>query len=558
MAILTTLFQLHPLATPLNKFKEHDMKQAAIYMRVSTQNQEEEQTIDNQRIELVKRVADDGHLLTSDRKYRDDGWSGTILERPGLDQMRADALDGKFEVLYYYDRGRISRKFVHQEIILEQLRDAGIECISLHDINGDSHEERLMGGVMGIFAEYERVKIAERMRIGKYRKVRENKKLLGYNPKYGYNYQHRIKSGPNARDAKFTVNKDQAKVVEMIFEWAAQGLTKYSIRTELYNNGIMPPKGKNKIWSTSVIDRLLVDPTYIGEHYYNKSESVETKNPRRVVKYKRVLKGSRKKRPQDEWMLIKVPPIIGRELFDEVQNRLTKNKRARSNNKKHNYLVAGLIDCACGYARTGDPANGNLYYRCNDRMNHPLGTRVCFEQGINATVLDDLVWRNIKKLITQPELVFEQAKKWQQGAPRHTKRLERLQEQLRTVVDKESRLAQAYANGIMSEDVYRANYDEVSDTRNKLMKEIRVIENDIASSPSLPLEKLVDGVLKLVEDLDFAERRHIIQQVVDKVVATKEEVTVCGFIPVLAVQQVGLNGQHRNRGTPECRQVYTL
>ncbi len=54
------------------------------------------------------------------------------------------------------------------------------------------------------------------------------------------------------------------------------------------------------------------------------------------------------------------------------------------------------------------------------------------------------------------------------------------------------------------------------------------------------------GVVKLVEDLDFAERRHIIQQVVDKVVATKKEVTVCGFIPVLAVQQVGLNGKHRN------------
>src|SRR5690606_36120005 len=114
-----------------------------------------------------------------------------------------------FEVLYFYDRGRISRKFVHQEIILESLRDAGIECISLHDINGNSHEERLMGGVMGIFAEYERVKIAERMRIGKYRKVRENKKLLGYNPKYGYSYVHRIKSGPNARDAKFIINKEQ-------------------------------------------------------------------------------------------------------------------------------------------------------------------------------------------------------------------------------------------------------------------------------------------------------------------------------------------------------------
>ena len=65
-------------------------------------------------------------------------------------------------------------------------------------------------------------------------------------------------------------------------------------------------------------------------------------------------------------------------------------------------------------------------------------------------------------------------------------------------------------------------------------------------------------MLKLVEDLDFAEHRHIIQQVVDKVVATKEEVTVCGFIPVLAVQQVGLNGKHRNRRPAKCRQINPL
>ena len=524
-------------------------------MRVSTQNQEEEQTINNQRIELLQRVADDGNLLSTEHEYRDDGWSGTILERPGLDQMRADALDGKFEILYFYDRGRISRKFVHQEIILEGLRDVEIECISLHDINGDSHEERLMGGVMGIFAEYERVKIAERMRIGKYRKVRENKKLLGYNPKYGYNYQHRIKSGPNARDAKFIINKEQAKVVEMIFGWAAEGKSKYSIRTELYNNGIMPPKAKSNIWSTSVIDRLLYDSTYMGDHCYNKSESVETKNPRCIVKYKRVLKGSRKKRPASEWMHIEVPPIITPELFYQVQEKLAKNKRARSNNKKHNYLVAGLIDCTCGQARTGDPANGCLYYRCNDRMNHPLGTRKCFETGINATVLDDLVWQNIQELLKQPELVFKHAKKWQQGSSPLRKRLERLQEQLATLTEKESRLAQAYADGIMNEPIYRQKFEEISDTRGRLFNEVRIIEKDLANKPVVPLEELVDGVIKLVEDLDFTDRRYIIQQVVDNVVATKEEVKVCGFIPVLATQQVGLNGQYSHRRPSQRRKI---
>ncbi len=161
------------------------MKKAAIYMRVSTAHQEEEQTIENQKMEILERMHKDGNILLADCVYKDEGWSGAIIERPDLDRMRADAREAKFEVLYVYDRGRLSRKFVHQEIILEELRECGIECISLHDINGQTTEEVLMGSVMGIFHEYERVKITERMRIGKVRKVRENKKLLGYQPKYG-------------------------------------------------------------------------------------------------------------------------------------------------------------------------------------------------------------------------------------------------------------------------------------------------------------------------------------------------------------------------------------
>ena len=122
------------------------MKKAAIYMRVSTAHQEEEQTIGNQKMEILERVEKDADVvLITDYEYKDAGWSGAIIERPDLDRMRSDAREGKFEVLFVYDRGRLSRKFVHQEIILEEFRECGIECISLHDINGQTTEEVLMG-----------------------------------------------------------------------------------------------------------------------------------------------------------------------------------------------------------------------------------------------------------------------------------------------------------------------------------------------------------------------------------------------------------------------------
>lgn len=529
------------------------MKRAAIYMRVSTAGQEKEETIKNQESELKKRVETDGNVLSPDCIYQDDGWSGTILERPALDKMRADAADGNFEVLYAYDRGRLARRFVYQEIILDGLRAAQVEFISLHDINGESHEERLMGGVMGIFHEYERLKITERMRIGKVRKVNENKKLLGYQPKYGYDYHARIKKGPDARDGYFSINEKQAAVVKDIFLWSGEEfMSKYAIRARLYKLGIPPLKGKKKYWSTSVLDRMLRDTTYMGEHYYNKTESVETKNPRKVEKYRRTVKGSRKARPKEEWMMVEVPAIVSPELFNKVQAQLARNKRfAPRNNRSNKYLLGGAIYCPCGFARTGDPANGSRYYRCTDRLNNGKGTRKCFEHGINVPVLDNLVWRNLSQLLKQPELVFEQAKKWQNErvSPLEAE-LARLKERLRGLDEKHQRFLNLFGDGEITEQQYKERRHEITESSQAIIGEIKGIEDEIANKPSLPLEKLAEGVIKLVEDLDFSEKKEIVQKVVTKVVATKEEVSVWGHIPVLATEKVSLDVKYSDSSVP--------
>ncbi len=529
------------------------MQRAAVYMRVSTANQEDEETIQNQDMELVARIEKDGNSLLPDCIYKDEGWSGSILERPDLDRMRADARDNKFDILYAYDRGRLSRIFIHQEVILGELREVGIEYLGLHDINGVSDEERLMGSVMGIFQEYERLKITERMRIGKLRKVRENKKLLGYIPKYGYDYYPRIKKGPDARDGYFSINEKQAAVVKDIFLWSGEEfMSKYAIRARLYKLGIPPLKGKKKYWSTSVLDRMLRDTTYMGEHYYNKTESVVTKNPRKEEKYRRTVKGSRIARPKEDWLMVKVPAIVSPELFNKVQTQLARNKKFNSrNNRSNKYLLGGAIYCPCGFARTGDPANGSRYYRCTDRLNNGKGTRNCYEHGINVPVLDDLVWQNLEELLKQPELVFEQAKKWQSErvSPLQSE-LARLKERLQGLEDKHQRFLHLFGEGEITEQQYKDKKHEITESSQAIISEIKNIESEMANKPSLPLEELAGGVIKLVEDLDFSEKKEIVQKVVTKVVATKEEVSVWGRIPVLATEKVSLDVKYSNSSVP--------
>lgn len=530
------------------------MKRAAIYMRVSTARQEEEQTIESQLMELKERIKADGVLLLPECIYKDEGWTGSILERPDLDRMRVDAREGVFEVLYSYDRGRVARLFFHQEIVIDELRECEIEFISLHDINGTTPEEKAMGGVMGVFHEYERVKITERMRLGKVRKVRENKKLLGYQPKYGYDYHHRIKSGPDARDGHFTVNQKHAAVVMQIYEWIADGVSKHEVKRKLFELGVPPPKGKRAQWSGGTLDRMLRDTTYIGEHYYNKSESVATKNPRNPEqKYRKVTKGSRKSRPKEEWFLIKVPQIISNDLFDRVQARLELNKRTNSrNNKKNEYLCAGLVECVCGKARTGDPANNSLYYRCTDRLSHYPAPRECYERGINAPVFDVLVWKNLKKLITNPKLIRQQAERWLETASPLENQINILKDRIKGLDEEERRYTKAYGQGLMSERLYKDQASELQEKRSRILVELSNLEAESVNKPKMPLEELLDETLKLLRNFDFTDKKRAIKELVTKVVATQKEATIWGRIPVLATEQVGLNVKYRNYWVAEC------
>jgi site-specific DNA recombinase len=105
------------------------MKRAAIYARTSTVKQKEEKTSESQIAEVREAIAKDGNVLLEEHVYIDDGYTGELLERPDLDRMRDAAKEHEFDVLYAYDRGRLSRKFIYQGIILQELEDLGIEFI---------------------------------------------------------------------------------------------------------------------------------------------------------------------------------------------------------------------------------------------------------------------------------------------------------------------------------------------------------------------------------------------------------------------------------------------
>src|SRR6186713_66845 len=126
----------------------------AIYARVSSEQQAQQDTIASQ-------------LEALELRFSDDGVSGTWLARPGLERLRDQAAAGAIDRLYVLDPDRLSRKYAYQVLLLEELDRHGVEVVFLRNPPGRGPEENLLLQVQGMIAEYERAKIIERCRRGR-------------------------------------------------------------------------------------------------------------------------------------------------------------------------------------------------------------------------------------------------------------------------------------------------------------------------------------------------------------------------------------------------------
>ena len=137
---------------------------AAIYARVSTERQERQQTIASQLTALQAWVSDNHHALADIHIYRDEGYSGARLDRPGLDALRDAVRDDAVDVIVVLSPDRLARRYAYQVLLLEEFRRAQCEIVFLHHPISDDPNDQLLLQIQGAIAEYERAVLAERFR----------------------------------------------------------------------------------------------------------------------------------------------------------------------------------------------------------------------------------------------------------------------------------------------------------------------------------------------------------------------------------------------------------
>ena len=530
-------------------------KLIATYTRVSTSRQEEEQTIRTQDAVLKEEIQKKNYTLV--REYADDGWSGDTLARPALDQLRVDAKGKLFEAVLIYDPDRLARRYSYQELIMDELKEAGIEVMFVTIATPKNSEDKILHGVRGLFAEYERAKISERFRLGKVRKVKEGH-LLVSEPPYGYDYIRK----QDKMHGYYVINEREAATVHMIFSWVAdEGLTLRKVVRRLQELDIKPRKSKRGVWNTSTLSTLLRNKAYIGEARWGSSYAVVPLNPINHEKYRKNKKSSRKIKPEEEWYSIPVPKIIDRDLFARARVQLENNYALCQRNTKNEYLLAKKIWCTCGNRRAGEgPQQGkHLYYRCNNRvLSFPL-KRTCHEKGINARIVDAGVWNLIAKLMASPELMKEQIARWvsrknNQEEPQ-TGDTDLIKKEIEKLKTEEDRYNKAYGAGVFTVERLNDYTQPIRETMKNLHSQMMKIEqentnkqlHDILLPDDNEIEAFAEVSRKQLQNLNFQVKREIVINVIEKVVGNTESLKVYGNIPLPSNIDVEFNTIHRNR-----------
>jgi site-specific DNA recombinase len=524
---------------------------AAIYARVSTEEQRDNQTIKTQTeaakrwVEFQKLVE---HPMDIAELYLDDGVSGTIAlaERPAGKRLLADAALEKFALVLVYKIDRLGRDPRDILNVVHQLDQLGVAVKSLtEEFDLSTPSGKFMFNIFAAAAGFARDSQLERMNAAKDHWAREGAWLGGVVP-YGYRLVGQKKH------SRLVVSEDpipeltfsEAEVVRLIYRLLAEEYWPCRRIAEHLNAlGIPPastvPHGR---WRYGRIQRIAVNPVYKGEHHYGR----RTTRDREVIV-----------RP--------VPAIVDAATWERARQRLHQNQLLATRNAKRQYLLRGLITCGrCGHAYTGTRgaavrgAGHYAYYACNGRHGRDHGLPKCRNEFVPAADLEETVWQDILGFLHNPGPVLERLAAQLQSRQVQTQDLER--ERLTAALA----LSHKDAEKEQILDLYRRGMITIADLERQLEKiatevadlkgRLSTVETRIQGQEAIAARLhdaqrlLITLRARLKEDFIWEERRDLVEALVLGIrIDSRERIEVTYAFDYGVVNGTSIPGRRLNR-----------
>src|SRR6516165_1809283 len=516
--------------------QEKPLCRAALYARVSSDQQAEAGTIESQVAALQDQMRKDGVGIDRELCFIDDGYSGSTLVRPALERLRDAASNGAIERLYVQAPDRLARSYVHQVLLVDELKQCGVDLVFLNRAVGESPEDQLLLQVQGVVAEYERAKILERSRRGRLYAARQGKiSVLASNAPYGYRYVTKQEGGGQAR---YEVVWDEARVVRKLFTWVGEDrLTIREAARRLTQQGVPTRTGKRR-WDGSTVWGILQNPAYKGMAAYGKTHRGQRRPRLRPARGQ----PEQPRRPYSRYdvpesaISIEVPALVSEDLFATVAEQLQENRlRQRQRVLGARHLLQGLLVCKqCGYAchgmsvshrRRDGTRRSYCYYRCGGAESARFGGhKICPNKQVRSDLLEEAVWDDVCAVLTDPQKVEEEYRRRLDGGDRSSRpavgpSLDKLVQKVKRGI---ARLIDAYAEGVVEKSEFEPRLRSARERLERLQADAKEQADHGAQEQGLRLvvgrlQEFADQVRDGLQKADWHTRRAIIHAVVKRI-----------------------------------------
>lgn len=346
------------------------MKRIGIYVRVSTGPQARDgYSIPEQKERLTAYCrARDWNIV---KIYVDAGYTGSNIERPGMENLIADVKEGNIDTVLVYKLDRLSRSQKDTLFLIEDLfLPNNVNFVSMQEsFDTSTPFGRAVLSILSVFSQLERELIAERTFMGRTGRAKEGKWHGGPHP-IGYDYI----------DGELVVNQSEAAQVRQVYELYASGVPITAICERMEGK-----KTKHGDWHhPETVANVLDNPLYVGTIHF---DGVQSPNSHTAIVQK------------DLW-----------ETVQHIRSRIGKYPM-----KESQYLLTGLVFCGnCGsrYFVKKNP-NGNKFYCCHSRAKvnrKMIKDPLCKNKNWPIHELERTVFCEINRLADNPNLVRKMEK----------------------------------------------------------------------------------------------------------------------------------------------------
>ena len=465
------------------------IQEAAVYCRVSTDDQAERGTIESQ-VEYAEKYCELNQIAIV-KIYKDDGITGTIplQERPAGAELIADAKAGLFSTLLVFklDRlGRVTRIIINAIYDLEQYNVKLKSMTEPFDTSDPSG--RFLLTILAGVADLERSNILQRMQLGANRAAAAGKWLGGIVP-YGYIVNDDRFLEVNETEIPGT-GMSEADVIRLIFRLIAkEKMSSIAVANRLNSLGIPPSyvlrgiKGKRHkhtrgIWFTGRVLCIAKNTTYYGVHRYGK----RSPHGRELIERE-------------------VPAIISKEIWDEAQEAMHNNQLTAMRNAKTKYLLRGLIKCAaCGSTYVGANAKGARYYTCNGkRMYKKLGREKCTAFAVNMDWVESEVWKDCMQYINNPNMIVEAIAANQGKAAESARQIHLLEMQLAECENERERVMDVYRAKLITFEEVEKQLRKVADKKSTVQFELSALKSRSEASATFDQQETALEILNEIK-----------------------------------------------------------